>query len=552
MLWGALSASASAADQRPVIALEKLLGAPVSPGVAALLAPHASDARALERLQAALKSARPETRAAAARVAHVAYAKSLVPALRVGLATESVAEVAREQIRALAALDGAADSAVLREFAKPFGGRLDAVLLEALARTRGPEAIPVIASDEWSDTVPIELRAELLLIAARGDEARVRAAFEPLLGGSDALAVWNALLRPPYRGRELPIVVMLLGLRSPNPEIAALAAWETARRNLTKGASPELLSRQWEPPEAADPETAFAFEVLSRSLGLARQGHPAWLASLETRERSLGDDLHPPNPMLILFDADEREALRRRHIRRNPTHKTELPRWDSSPPATASETDPAPPIMSALSNLPRGVVADALAVANCKPKKKDVFGAAQVQYNVEGRPLRVSAIETDANARCESAATSLFMMTLSSRKHLWAGNRSRPQILLAFAGADCMDELDESDVRAARSEADPQPLRLEDNVQPPRLVRKVEPSYPMTSRYEGREGIVILEAVISRNGCVRQIETLKGLDPVLDYSAARAVSQWRYQPASLDGKPVDVYLTVTVTYHLQR
>lgn len=63
VLGGVLAASA--ADERPVIKLEKLLEAPVSPGVATLLVPHGSDSRALERLRAALKSPRPETRAAA-------------------------------------------------------------------------------------------------------------------------------------------------------------------------------------------------------------------------------------------------------------------------------------------------------------------------------------------------------------------------------------------------------------------------------------------------------------------------------------------------------
>jgi outer membrane biosynthesis protein TonB len=44
---------------------------------------------------------------------------------------------------------------------------------------------------------------------------------------------------------------------------------------------------------------------------------------------------------------------------------------------------------------------------------------------------------------------------------------------------------------------------------------------------------------------------LKGVDPRLDIEAVLAVSQWRYRPATADGKPVRVFLTVTVTFTLK-
>ncbi len=46
------------------------------------------------------------------------------------------------------------------------------------------------------------------------------------------------------------------------------------------------------------------------------------------------------------------------------------------------------------------------------------------------------------------------------------------------------------------------------------------------------------------------MEVLKSADPALDLEAARAVTQWKYRPAMLDGRPVRVYLTVTVTFRL--
>jgi len=64
------------------------------------------------------------------------------------------------------------------------------------------------------------------------------------------------------------------------------------------------------------------------------------------------------------------------------------------------------------------------------------------------------------------------------------------------------------------------------------------------------EGVVILEAIITASGSVEEVKVLKSVNPLLDASAVRAVSGWRYKPATLNGRAVRVYLTVTVTFNL--
>jgi TonB family protein len=39
-------------------------------------------------------------------------------------------------------------------------------------------------------------------------------------------------------------------------------------------------------------------------------------------------------------------------------------------------------------------------------------------------------------------------------------------------------------------------------------------------------------------------------DPEFDDSALAAVRQWRYEPATLKGAPVRVYLTLTVSFRM--
>jgi len=88
------------------------------------------------------------------------------------------------------------------------------------------------------------------------------------------------------------------------------------------------------------------------------------------------------------------------------------------------------------------------------------------------------------------------------------------------------------------------------DVKPPQLIERVEPSYPEVERKLHKEGIVILEAIITTDGTVDDLRILKSADVILDEAARRAVVQWRYKPATLNRRAVRVYLTVTVTFRL--
>jgi len=78
----------------------------------------------------------------------------------------------------------------------------------------------------------------------------------------------------------------------------------------------------------------------------------------------------------------------------------------------------------------------------------------------------------------------------------------------------------------------------------------VEPEYPETERRIRKEGTVILEAIITSDGTVDEVKVLKSADAILDEAAKRAVMRWRYRPATLNGRAVRVYLTVTVSFRL--
>jgi protein TonB len=96
----------------------------------------------------------------------------------------------------------------------------------------------------------------------------------------------------------------------------------------------------------------------------------------------------------------------------------------------------------------------------------------------------------------------------------------------------------------------PGPVRVFSGVRPPRQLVRTRPDYPPTARAARVEGTVILEATIDETGVVRDLKILRSI-PLLDRAAIAAVSRWRYEPTRLNGQPVAIVMTVTVTFRLK-
>lgn len=88
-------------------------------------------------------------------------------------------------------------------------------------------------------------------------------------------------------------------------------------------------------------------------------------------------------------------------------------------------------------------------------------------------------------------------------------------------------------------------------VTPPVAIQTVAPAYPELARRARVEGAVVLEAIIGSDGAVRDVRVLHGVSPLLDPAALEAVRRWRYRAASIDGRPVAVYLKVVLTFSLR-
>jgi protein TonB len=97
--------------------------------------------------------------------------------------------------------------------------------------------------------------------------------------------------------------------------------------------------------------------------------------------------------------------------------------------------------------------------------------------------------------------------------------------------------------------ATPQRVRVSQGVSQGLLIRKVQPVYPPLARQARIQGQVVLQAQISKQGTIENLQLVSG-HPMLAPAAIEAVKQWRYKPYFLNGEPVEVDTQITVNFTL--
>src|SRR6202043_2707548 len=97
--------------------------------------------------------------------------------------------------------------------------------------------------------------------------------------------------------------------------------------------------------------------------------------------------------------------------------------------------------------------------------------------------------------------------------------------------------------------ATPQRVRVSSGVSSGLLIRKVSPNYPPLARQARIQGTVVLQAQISKDGSIQNLQLISG-HPMLAPAAIEAVKQWKYKPYLLNGEPVEVETQVQVNFTL--
>ena len=117
----------------------------------------------------------------------------------------------------------------------------------------------------------------------------------------------------------------------------------------------------------------------------------------------------------------------------------------------------------------------------------------------------------------------------------------------------------------------PMPSAAGDEDLPPELLESVQPVYPKECLKAGYESKVILELLVDIDGSVKKARVLalatydtednkekekagtdeEALQKVLEKAALEAAYQWKFKPATKDGKPVEMEVKVPIEFKLQ-
>jgi periplasmic protein TonB len=91
------------------------------------------------------------------------------------------------------------------------------------------------------------------------------------------------------------------------------------------------------------------------------------------------------------------------------------------------------------------------------------------------------------------------------------------------------------------------------DIRPPRIVKQVRATYTPGARAAGIQGTVILDVLVLKDGHVADdVKVIRSLDAKygLDEQAVAACRQWVFKPATKNGKPIELHVTIEQTFHI--
>ncbi len=109
------------------------------------------------------------------------------------------------------------------------------------------------------------------------------------------------------------------------------------------------------------------------------------------------------------------------------------------------------------------------------------------------------------------------------------------------------------DIAIPEGPPDPEPegpIRVGGDVSAPVKISGRDPAYTPNARHARIEGPVVVQAIVNKRGVVTDIKILKDQPMGLGEQAKAAIRDWKFEPATLNGKPVDVYYNLTVHFSL--
>jgi TonB family protein len=215
--------------------------------------------------------------------------------------------------------------------------------------------------------------------------------------------------------------------------------------------------------------------------------------------------------------------------------------------APVQPTSPATNVASAVASSPTPAASAQVSVTTPTAATTVVAGSREPSRELPAKPAESEHVAAPAPEPKKPSIGKLRLYSPTAARSQNADAVSAPTL-----GASALPEggaaVDPS--AFAGSEKQPAaPVAVGGDVKAARLISSVPPSYPLLARTQHITGDVKLDALVDPTGRVTNMKVISG--PVLLHQAAMAaLRQWRYQPATLDGKPVPMHLTVTIQFRM--
>lgn len=509
--------------------------AATAPGISTPAAVAMRVLQAAPDVSDAINAADPLTRAAAARVVAARNLQVALPALREAFAVETDAVAMREQIRALAMSSDADGVRLLVETLRAKTRDHDDVLASAIARR--DDAIDLYIKLLQPAGIKPNRSFFKQALWQRSDWAV--ATGSRLLGLRDH-AGWQSLLQA-FDDSHLRMAapVMSVSLNIADEEIRNASVWQLVHHfAVQQHGFDELIGGALDAPaETASVREEFGRELLSRMRGRDPHRDPRWMQWLQSAE---ADDWVGRGVEIFVYFTEDEFVTRKKYCDLNGS-TCGMPMAKSG--TIPSKAAPVPPFIVP-DVLPRGLADAVVKTTRCRSERWLAVAAARVDR--AGRVVDTGIQKVAMSATCESAMTALIRLSLITPPSMTAPLVAGDNILVHEGRTDvCLDES-----LTGSSEA----LRLGGSVTAPIVKHRVEPYFPENVRRKMPPHAsvqIIVEAVISREGCIRAAH-LVTQSPYGDLNAAAllALSQWRFDPGRLDGVPVEVIFDLTVMYRL--
>jgi TonB family protein len=84
----------------------------------------------------------------------------------------------------------------------------------------------------------------------------------------------------------------------------------------------------------------------------------------------------------------------------------------------------------------------------------------------------------------------------------------------------------------------------------PTLIYSIDPEFSDEARKARYQGVVVVDVIVAVDGTVHNPRVVRALGMGLDEKAIEAVKQYRFKPATKDGKPVPVEVPVEISFHI--